>query len=195
MYNKYGDDMKRINNKGMTVVELVLSFAILIILVLGMLRLVLEVKDTMYEEQVYKDLTEYSSNLNYVIHKDFLNNNVNDAVYVDPGYENCPNEEDIMCYTFTFDYPFEDGTYEKNIVVNFKSNTINYGKTLYQVPYKDEVIIANVNNIYFEDGKCNTNAIIDNDDNFIKIQIPIYYREDYHCDHAFGLNIIHPIGV
>ena len=195
MYNKNGDDMKRINNKGMTVVELVLSFAILIILVLGMLRLVLEVKDTMYEEQVYKDLTEYSSNLNYVIHKDFLNNNVNDAVYVDPGYENCPNEEDIMCYTFTFDYPFEDGTYEKNIVVNFKSNTINYGKTLYQVPYKDEVIIANVNNIYFEDGKCNTNAIIDNDDNFIKIQIPIYYREDYHCDHAFGLNIIHPIGV
>ena len=193
--------MKRINNKGMTVVELVLSFAILIILVLGMLRLVLEVKDTMYGEQVYKDLTEYSSNLNYVIHRDFLSNNVIDIVRVFPKddlTDYCPEEGEVMCYTFMFDYSFEDGTKEKNIVVNFDSNTINYGGTLYQVPYKEEVIIAN-NNLSFADSsessKCSIESYISKTDNFINIHVPIYYREDYHCDHTFGLDIIHPIGV
>ena len=61
-----------LNNKGMTLVELLVTFSLLLVLVIGMFNLIMEVKTQLYEKQVAKDFTEYSSMINNDIHYDFL---------------------------------------------------------------------------------------------------------------------------
>lgn len=60
------------NNKGMTLVELIVTFSLLLIIVVGLYNLILEVKFEMDEKQVAKDLTEYSSTMNNEIHYKLL---------------------------------------------------------------------------------------------------------------------------
>lgn len=60
------------NNKGMTLVELIVTFSLLLILVVGLYNLILEVKFQMDQKQVAKDLTEYSSTMNNEIHYNLL---------------------------------------------------------------------------------------------------------------------------
>lgn len=62
------------NNKGMTLVELLVTFSLLLILVIGMFNLILEVKFQLDEKQIAKDLTEYSSVINNEIHYNLLRN-------------------------------------------------------------------------------------------------------------------------
>lgn len=61
-----------LNNKGMTLVELLVTFSLLLVLVIGMFNLIMEVKTQLDEKQVAKDFTEYSSMINNDIHYDFL---------------------------------------------------------------------------------------------------------------------------
>ena len=61
-----------VNNKGMTLVELLVTFSLLLVLVIGMFNLIMEVKTQLDEKQVAKDFTEYSSMINNDIHYDFL---------------------------------------------------------------------------------------------------------------------------
>lgn len=62
------------NNKGMTLVELLVTFSLLLVLVIGMFNLILEVKFQLDEKQIAKDLTEYSSVINNEIHYNLLRN-------------------------------------------------------------------------------------------------------------------------
>lgn len=61
-----------VNNKGMTLVELLVTFSLLLVLVIGMFNLIMEVKTQLDEKQVAKDFTEYSSMINNDIHYDLL---------------------------------------------------------------------------------------------------------------------------
>ena len=61
-----------LNNKGMTLVELLVTFSLLLVLVIGMFNLIMEVKTQLDEKQVAKYFTEYSSMINNDIHYDFL---------------------------------------------------------------------------------------------------------------------------
>ena len=61
-----------LNNKGMTLVELLVTFSLLLVLVIGMFNLIMEVNTQLDEKQVAKDFTEYSSMINNDIHYDFL---------------------------------------------------------------------------------------------------------------------------
>lgn len=62
------------NNKGMTLVELIVTFSLLLIIIIGMFNLIMEVKFELDNKQIAKDFTEYSSVLNNDIHYDLLKN-------------------------------------------------------------------------------------------------------------------------
>ena len=65
----------KVNNKGMTLVELIISFALVMVMVVGLYNLILEVKFQMDDKQQAKDLTQFSATLNNQIHYDLLRNN------------------------------------------------------------------------------------------------------------------------
>ena len=62
----------KINNKGMTLVELLVTFSLLLIIVVGLYNLILEVKFQIEDKQIVKDTIEYSSLINNEIHYNLL---------------------------------------------------------------------------------------------------------------------------
>lgn len=62
----------KINNKGMTLVELIVTFALLLVVVVGLYNLILEVKFAVDEKQIVKNTIEFSSLINNDIHYDLL---------------------------------------------------------------------------------------------------------------------------
>lgn len=62
----------KINNKGMTLVELIVTFALLLILIVGLYNLILDIKLELDNKQIAKDLTEYSATINNKIHYNML---------------------------------------------------------------------------------------------------------------------------
>ena len=60
------------NNKGMTLVELLVTFSLLLIIVVGLYNLILEVKFEIDDREIVKDIVEYSSLINNDIHYNLL---------------------------------------------------------------------------------------------------------------------------
>lgn len=66
-----------VNNKGMTLVELIVTFSLLLIIIIGMFNIIMEIKSQLDEKQIAKDFTEYSATMNNKIHYDLLKNSSN----------------------------------------------------------------------------------------------------------------------
>ena len=62
------------NNKGMTLVEVLVTFSLLMVIVIGMFNLILDVKGDLDEQQTAKDFSEFSNLINHDIHMDLLKN-------------------------------------------------------------------------------------------------------------------------
>lgn len=60
------------NNKGMTLVELLITFSLLMIIVVGMFNLILDVKMDLDDKQIAKEISEYSNFLNGDIHYELI---------------------------------------------------------------------------------------------------------------------------
>lgn len=97
------------NNKGMTLVELLVTFSLLLVLVIGMFNLILEVKFQLDEKQIAKDLTEYSSVINNDIHYDLLRNKPFAIAYKNKSSDNwvCNANKEETCNGNTAGYTFK----------------------------------------------------------------------------------------
>ena len=62
------------NNKGMTLVELLVTFSLLLVIIVGMFNLIMEVKNDFDDKRIGRDFTEYSSNMNSAIQYDLIKN-------------------------------------------------------------------------------------------------------------------------
>lgn len=61
------------NNKGMTLIELLITFSLLMIIVVGMFNLILDAKSDLDNKQITKDFLEYSNFINSDIQYDLMN--------------------------------------------------------------------------------------------------------------------------
>ena len=87
------------NNKGMTLVELLVTFSLLMIIIVGMFNLIMEVKFELDDRQIAKDLTEYSSMINNDIHYDLLRNKPFAIAYKNESSNNwvCKTNKGLAC--------------------------------------------------------------------------------------------------
>lgn len=69
------------NNKGMTLVELIVTFSLLMIVVIGMFNLIMDVKGNLDDKKMAKELIEYSSTVGHQIQYDFIKNDVITIAY------------------------------------------------------------------------------------------------------------------
>ncbi len=94
---KYGDNMK-CNNQGFTVVELVLSFTLLSILVIGMLGVVLQYRSEVKISNRELDLVKYKDTLTKTIQDDIIHYGIQNVSYC----KNASGQNTTSCLVLTF---------------------------------------------------------------------------------------------
>lgn len=63
-----------LNNKGMSLIELILSFFAFMIIIIGVYNLILDSKETLQDKEIIKNITDYSSFKNDDIHYNLVTN-------------------------------------------------------------------------------------------------------------------------
>lgn len=115
-----------LNNKGMTLVELLVTFSLLLIIVVGMFNLIMEVKFELDDRQIAKDLTEYSSMINNDIHYDLLRNKPFAIAYKNKNSDNwvCKANDEGTCGGNTAGYIFKSKKVNSSITKS--TSELNY---------------------------------------------------------------------
>ncbi|MDD2181574.1 MAG: hypothetical protein PHW32_04310, partial [Bacilli bacterium] len=157
----------KLNNKGFTVVELVLSFSVTTIVIVLLFQLVVSLKD-LYNSSGFKtELFIKQATITEQINKELNNKTI---ISVDD------------CGTDCIVFNFTDGS-SSELSVNREQVILNYSG------YSTKL----VKDSYFGDAEVefyrNIENTTNNIDSFILINIPIYY--DLYEDDNFGINIVY----
>ena len=174
--------MKKLNNKGITIVELIISFTLLMIIAMGMLNVVNEIRSFANQKLEEKKVTEFKNDLYKDFHKTMLTK----------GYKSmtdCSTSSSIC----------------KEII--FKDNT----KTIFKIDLLAKEIEFNdykyVLNNY--DNECNNSCVsITEEDNYLIIDVPYFktvildemlnddtFKEEFYNNiskYNLGFKIIYP---
>ena len=131
------------NNKGMTLVELLVTFSLLMIIIVGMFNLILDVKTDLDNKRMGREITEYSNFLNGDIHYDLITRKPiaiaikitsagNWTIKYNTNYNNdddCGNENSCGI-TDTF-FRVNSTIKEKNVTVKGEQNIANICRNYY----------------------------------------------------------------
>ena len=205
--------MNKLNNSGMTLVELLVTFSLVMIISIGIFNLVLEVRSDMDEKSIIRDLTEYSNSINDKIHYDLIQNKPFVIAYKNDMSENwickyidnnnCTIVNDILSVNYKGKtansnslnslctvYPCAIYSYfDKDNNISFKTISINKNEsnTKYGIKYNNTFeSIPDFNKI--EINKQNTKISID-DRGFFTIDLSFHMKgNDKDC----GFKIAYP---
>ena len=205
-----------LNNKGMTLIELLVCFTLLIIISLGIFNLILEVKKDLDDKQIMKNYTEYSNNLNNKIHYDLIKNKPFVITYKNSVNDTwiCKYSNNSLCDVsngvisvssgslkktspsmekLCFVYPCAVyGYVDKNNSISFKTIAINKGDkinntSIYGIKY-DGVYESILNEEYINFNKDKTKIEID-DKGFFTINFSFSMKVN---DKDYGFKIAYP---
>ena len=166
--------MKRLNNKGLSIVEFIVVFVILMVLVFGMMNTIMDFKDSNNTTTMNKELLEYKTTLTKIISDDLIKRKFK-------SIDDCDAKE----YSVNCNLRFEDET-TSTLIVNTNTNeegqyVISYNGKHYPIPESEFLEFSGTVTIKVDQEK------------FLIINIPIYKIDKR--DVNYGLNIIHPIGL
>ena len=104
----------KLNNKGITLVEVIVSFALLMIILVGLFNIIMEVKSSITEKQMEKEFRDFDNLMIARIQKDLIEN-----------VTSCSNVSDntITC---------------NGITLSIGLGTITYKGVTYNVPYSND---------------------------------------------------------
>ena len=155
------------NNKGFTLVEVLVSLALVSVIAIFLFQIIFIVRDIYAEKNIKSEIYIESANISNVINKDIFEKD-KDGIYI-KNINKVSNDELYITYS--------DGI-KSNIIINRENNTITYGN--YTVSILDVANIGNIELYYNYD----TSTIDKNGICYIKIPIT---HEDYKND--FGVVI------
>lgn len=149
--------MKKLNNKGITIVELIISFSILMVIAIGMLNVVNEIRSLANEKLENKKIVEFKNDLYKDFHKLMMTKGFK-------SLDDC-STSNVVCKEIIFD---DDSS--TTFKINLLSKEIYFNNYKYIIPYSNEI---NFLNNY--ESNCTTNCVtITNDENFLIINIPYF---------------------
>ena len=172
--------MKKINNKGMTVIEVIVTFSMLMILVIGMFKMVIEMKESSKKKQLQKDLYEYSDILRTTIQNDLIKKKLINALISD--------DEDKISLVLIF----EDNS-RKELIINY-NKTIKYDGKNYPIPEND-VVEFNPSGNFNEMPYVTYSGSDTYNDKFLTIYIHLYEYLYENDSTNYGFKIVHPVGL
>ena len=155
------------NNKGFTLVELLVSFVLSMIIVIILFQLIINLKEVYMSSGVKTDLLNKQNLITNKIYSDLLDKTVS-------SISNCADSN--ICINFIF----SDGI-SKKIIADESSKTLSY----------DDYVIKLDSNSYFNNVYINTkeSGVNDGYNRLLNVNIPIY--NDLFDDTDFGINIVY----
>jgi len=153
------------NNKGFTLVELLVSFTLSMILVIIMFQLIINLKDVYMMSGIKTEMINKQYLMTNKIYKDLIEKKV-------IKIENCNNP--LVCIEFTF----QDGS-TKKLEVDEMNKTLSYDNYIIKQNNESYFGTININTFYSQSNKKIFNA-----------NIPIYNDSFKNTD--FGINIVYP---
>lgn len=144
--------MKRINNKGFSLVELLVAFTTITILSFAIFRTVISIEKRQQTNIVYSDYVVFQNSINSIIQKDLLNKVIEAVEY-------CGRNCYLIKYT---------NEAAKTLSINVDTGTFTYGTTKIKLPktfsYYRDIEQKNNNFTDVDEGK---------HDSFLTFRIPI----------------------
>lgn len=157
----------KINNKGMTLIELILAFIILSIIVLGMLEIVLNVRRKAANEIFARDMLVYRNTMVKRIEDKLIKNEI----------------DTVSCTDLSCSIDFTDST-STTITLNIDDKYIEFDGIVYDIPKKD----------YIEMGSSSMGIVPISDDKAM-LSIIINYKEKSTSEPNYGFKIMQPINI
>ncbi len=149
--------MKKLNNKGITIVELIISFTLLMVIAIGMLNVVNEIRSLANQKLEEKKVVEFKNDLYKDFHKTMLTK----------GYKSmtdCSTSSSI-CKEITF----KDDTKTK-FEIDLLAKQIEFNGYKYVLPYSMEVNFLN----NYDNERNNSCVSIKEEDNYLIIDVPYF---------------------
>lgn len=172
--------MSKLNNKGFTAIELLVTFIILSFVVTGMFDAVLNYKDKEQHEALKSSVMDYESKIQKIIQDDLI---IGHLVGVELP-EN--NATDKLNASFRISNATTNVQYNTNLVINLTNNNISYGKSGEEITYS----LPDIDNLTIN--KDETSIELLGDDNaFIKIKISLSHPD--FTDDELNFSIIAPV--
>ena len=121
------------NNKGLTLIELIVTFALALAIVIILINTLVIIKDNYNDTETRTNLVVNQSTLSNLLNEKFQGNNL-------VSYTSCAG---TFCYRFTF----QDG---EIFELNATTDTITFGKYVYKLDKLSEVVDPSltINNPY-----------------------------------------------
>ncbi len=125
----------KLNNKGITLVEVIVTFALLMIILVGLFNIILDVKSDVSDRQMIKDFKDYDNLMITRIQGDFITKQVTGCNSISNNALNCD---------------YKDAS--KEIAIVNGSNgypVIKYNGVEYEVPNSDVLTFDTANRIVY----------------------------------------------
>ena len=108
----------KLNNKGITLVEVIVSFALLMIILVGLFNIIMEVKSDVTDKQMEKEFRDFDNLMIARIQGDLIKK----------GVKNCStssetNSKSVSC--------------NNNVEIKIDNGMITYNGVEYSIPYRD----------------------------------------------------------
>ena len=110
-------------NKGFTLVELIVSFALTMVIVFILFQLIITLKNIYTNNVVASDLVLKQSSISEMINKDLVSGDLGDIVEVIPTYSNI---KEGACYSLNFETGTNFETDTRELCISITNNTISY---------------------------------------------------------------------
>ena len=162
----------KLNNKGLTLIELILSFTILALFVVAMLETVLSVRRKAANELFAQDMVVFKNTLLKTIQDDLLKNEVLADTYC----------EELTCHISLVTQ--NNANVTKIFTLNQNTKVISYDDIQYEIPNKNNITFGGINMI-----------VETLDTNFKMLIIDISYYEKNTIVPNYGFRIAHPIEI
>lgn len=179
------------NNKGITLVELIISFALLMVVVIGMMSIIMNVRTNYNDKEFVKEMTEFQSTITQTIEKDLIEKGVNKTTPLsDCTSFNAGEVSECKIIRFKDNTTAELRIGLSNTISDDDSNifTITYSGIKYKIPNYD--IIDFLDNRYMQvDNEQKVEIKIS--DNYLIINIPYFEIDKYNNN--LGIKIVYPI--
>ncbi len=127
-------NLKKLNNKGMTLLELLVCFIVVSSVVISMFNLIMHYQTDEYIESVKSDVIDYKNNITKIIQNDIIKHELK-AVHL----QTSGDENPTYMFTLIFKSPFFDNHYTKNLVIHTSDTVASENYILYDDKINDEM--------------------------------------------------------
>ncbi len=172
--------MSKLNNKGFTAIELLVTFIILSFVVTGMFDVVLNYKDKEQHESLRSSIIDYENKIQKLIQDDLVVGHLVSVKLPDN------NATDKLNATFRMSNSTTNVQYNTNLVINLTNNNISYGKSGEEITYS----LPDIENLTFNKDETSIELLGD-DATFIKINISLSHPD--FTDDELNFSITAPV--